>query len=535
MKFRYKKYTFLVAGILLLNSSCKKFVDINDDPNNPTVAQLSLLLPSSEISMASNMYLVNSGASTFIQHAIFSSNLGRFQQSGTSFNDSWNGFYSQSLNDIETIISTGTQQEQWGYVAIAKLEKAYLYSIMVDMWGKIPFSESNQGQVYDSPAFEEGAEIYEKVFVLIDEAIADANKVSGTTLLTSGGVDVFYGGTKTSWISMANSLKLKLYNQIRLVDPARSAAAITALVSTPATLIGGTTNANTTDFIFKFGSSISPNNRHPWHRIEYQASKTFYMSQSLISTLFSNDDPRLRYYIFRQNATAGLNNSTNSNGYYGREPGDPTAVPADLSRRATFGIYPAGGLYDNATINNLPATNVFLTNPASPGAVKVVGVNDGSGAGVLPLITNFMVKFIRAEAALTLNTESPAAARQHFIDGVTASLNSIGTISGIAMPATTISGFTAKLAAQYDAANAAEKLNLVMTQKYIASYGNGMESYTDYRRTALPVLRGLASPLNVFPLRMYYSDTELTTNSTIMDNASAIQTAQQITPVFWDK
>jgi hypothetical protein len=532
MKLRNKRYILLLTGILLVSSSCKKFVDINDDPNNPTTAQLALLLPSTQISLVGNMYQLNSGTSTFVQQTIFSTGQSRFQQQGNDFNNSWDGFYSQTLNDLESVINNGTTQQQWGYVAIAKFEKAYLYSLMVDMWGDIPYSSAEKGQQNTNPGLDKGADIYEKLFTLIDDGIADAGKITATSLVPASS-DVFYTGTKNSWISMANSLKLKLYNQIRLVDPSRWDRSIKMLLSSSAHII----SSNATDFTFKFGSSQNPNNRHPWHRSDYQASKTFYASQSWMDLLFNGDDPRLRYFIFRQNATAGLNNSTNSNGYYGRNPGDGTAAPADLSRRSVFGIYPAGGLYDNSPINNLPATNLYLTNTGATGSPKVVAVTDGTGAGVMPLITNAMVKFIRAEAALTLATGDDA--RQNFSDGITANLNSVSayaaTNGGVALSASAITGFVNRLLDQYDAADNSGKLNLVMTQKYIANFGNGMEGYNDYRRTGLPVLRTPLSPLNVFPLRLYYSQTELSANTFFSANGSQIQIAQQTTPVFWDK
>ena len=530
MKLRNKKYMFLLAGVLLTGSACKKFVDINQDPNNPTTAQLTLLLPSTEISMAGNMYQLNSGTSTIMQQTMWSTSISRYQQQGTDYANSWDGFYSQTLNDLESIISSGTASQQWGYVAIAKFEKAYLYSLMVDMWGDIPYSQAENGASTTSPPLEKGAEIYEKLLTMIDEGIGDANKITATTLVPATS-DVFYAGTKGSWIAMANSLKLKMYNQMRLVDPARSAAAIKTLIA------GSLISANTTDFTFKFGSGQNPNNRHPWHRVEYQSSKTFYQNQFFMDLLLNNDDPRLRDFIYRQTATAGLNNSTNSNGYYGRNPGDGTAAPADLARRADFGIYPAGGLYDNAPINSLTGANLYLTNVGATATPKTIAVTDGTGAGVLPFITNAMVKFIRAEAALTLATGDDA--RVQFSDGVTASLNSISTYAvannGVAIPAASITGTVAKLLAQYDAATAAGKLNLVMTQKYIATFGNGMESYNDYRRTGLPVLRDLLSPLSTFPLRLYYSQTELSANTSFGANGSALQVAQQVTPVFWDK
>jgi hypothetical protein len=82
-------YTLGLAGILSVTAGCSKFVDINTDPNNPTEAELPLLLPATEVSLVANMYQLNSGASTYVQHLIFSGALSRYQQQGTTFDDSW--------------------------------------------------------------------------------------------------------------------------------------------------------------------------------------------------------------------------------------------------------------------------------------------------------------------------------------------------------------------------------------------------------------------------------------------------------------
>ncbi|MBC7922533.1 MAG: SusD/RagB family nutrient-binding outer membrane lipoprotein, partial [Ferruginibacter sp.] len=445
-----------------------------------------------------------------------------------------NSLYTQALNDTEIIIVEGTQRQQWGYVAIAKLQKAYVYSLMVDMWGDIPYGQASRGTTVSDPVFENGKDIYDQLFVLIDEALADADRGAFSILPTSA--DLIYRGDKNAWIRMANTLKLKLFNQIRLVEPDRARAGIAALLAAGAPLI--TTNAQ--DFSFRFGASETPANRHPWHRTEYVGTKNYYMSQAFIDRLFVGDDPRLRYYFYRQNGTAITGNGNTGNGYYGRYTGDPTAEPNDAARRATVGVYPAGGLYDNNPINNLPPTNAFVTNAGTNATfvARAVANTDGSGAGVLPMVTNFMTKFILAEAALTLGT--PGDAGQLFRDGITAHFNSINTIattSGNAAPpisAATITAFVGKRSDEFGAANPAGKLALVMTQKYIALYGNGMESYTDYRRTGLPVLLAPQAPLNTFPLRLSYSVTELSTNVNVSEQADQVQTAQQTTPVFWD-
>lgn len=523
---------FLSLTALLFTASCKKFVDTNTDPNNPTTPALELILPATQVAMAAGMNSINQGTSSVMQY-LLNGGQDRYSQSGTTYERSWSVFYTQSLNDIEVLISEGTARQAWGYVAIAKLEKAYIYSIMVDMWGDIPYNEPAVAPTPENPAFQPGAAIYDKLFLLIDEAIADANK--GTFSILPVTADVIYRGDKAGWIRMANSLKLKLFNQIRLVQREKALAGINAILSSGAPII--TTNAQ--DFSFRFGSAETPANRHPWHRSEYQASKDFYMSQAMMDRLFNADDPRLRYYFTRQNATAANGNGNTGNGYYGRYPGDPTAAPADLNRRAVPGVYPVGGLYDNNPINNIPATNVFLTNAGTVANFKAIGNTDGSGAGVIPFITNYMLKFIQAEAALTMGTTGDARALMQ--DGIIAHLNSVNAISttsgnaAVAMAPATITAFAAKYVTAFTAATDAGKLDILMTQKYISNFGNGMEAYNDYRRTGLPALPAPVAPLNVFPLRLSYSSTELSTNNTVTLNAGTLQTAQQFTPVFWDK
>ncbi|GAB3988886.1 SusD/RagB family nutrient-binding outer membrane lipoprotein [Spirosoma daeguense] len=532
MKFTQFIRTISLLGLLGIAGACKEFVEINGDPNNPTTPVLELLLPATQISMTGSLRDVNQGASIVMQH-LYTSNTSRNFQDGTDYQQSWNALYTQALNDIEIIIREGTRLQRWDYVAIAKLQKAYIYSLMVDLWGDIPYTDATKGLSVSDPVFESGATIYDKLFTLIDDGLADANK--GNFAIQPTTADIIYKGDKAAWIRMGNTLKLKLFNQIRLVQADKAKAGIAALLSSNAPLI----STNAQDFAFRFGTTETPANRHPWHRTEYQASKSYYMSQNFIERLFGTDDPRMRYYFFRQTSNYTVGFTPTGNGYFGRYTGDATASPNDNALKATFGVYPAGGLYDNSPINNLTASNVFITNTGATGAPKVVTNTDGTGAGVFPFITNAMVKFILAEAALTMGTAGDP--KQLFQDGITASLNSVNTISTTSgnsaptMAAATITSFVANRAAQYDAADAAGKLSAVMTQKYIALYGNGMESYNDYRRTGLPTLPAPIAPLNTFPLRLSYSITELATNASVSDKADQLQTAQQTTPVFWDK
>jgi len=522
-----------IAGIFILiaifsASSCSKFIDINADPNNSTTAELSLLLPATQLSIVANFDGINRGASAVAQH-LASGNLNRYNQTGSTFQNAWLGFYTEAIPDLETIIQEGTANDSWGYVAIAKLEKAYLYSLMVDIWGDIPYSEAF---VKANPAFEKGEDIYNSLFSLIDEALVDMDK--DFTVNTAS--DLFYQGNKTKWQKMANSLKLKMYTQIRLVDPERSKTEILKLINSDALI-----SDNSEDFTFRFGTNTAPNARHPWYVDGYSPGRSGYMSMMVVNRLKEQDDPRLRYYIFRLNERAGLANSTTGEGYYGRYPGDGASSPADQNTRAITGIYPSGGLYDNGMIPSLTSENIYLNNTgATTGTtnnsfkVALFANGDGTGAGILPLLTNSMIKFYRAEAALTLSTGEDA--KQLMQEAVAAHLQKVNSLSpGFIISNEAISGFTDRLGETFEAASTDQQMEQLMMQKWIAMYGNGVESYNDYRRTGLPVLEPLVNPLDTFPLRFYYSETELTSNETVVANRDQIQRAQQTTPVFWDK
>jgi hypothetical protein len=528
---KFKCLIFIGVAYLSLFASCQKFVDINEDPINSVVPEITLLLPATQLSIVGNYDDINRGASAVAQY-LAGGSLNRYNQTGSTFEDSWIGYYTEVLPDLETIIANGTNNQQWGYVSIAKLEKAYLYSLMVDLWGNIPFSQVG---IDPNPVFEDGEAIYGSVLSLIDEALADMEK----DFTVSASADLFYQGNKLKWQRMANSLKLKLYNQTRLVNPERSKTEIMALIAG-----NNFMQSNEDDFTFQFGTNQAPNARHPFYVTGYSPGRDTYQSMVVVDRLKAQDDPRLRYYIFRMSANAGIGNSTSGDGYYCRYPGDGLSSPADQSTRAITGLYPSAGLYDNGVITTLMTDNTLLNNEgAAEGATgnsffpPLFANGDGTGAGVQPLITYSMINFIRAETALMLHTGDDA--KVFLLKGVEAQLMSINSLAianqAQAIPQATISTFLARLSEEFDTASEQGKMELLMMQKWIAQYGNGVESYTDYRRTGLPALVGLVSPLDSFPLRFFYSETEMTSNESVLDNRETIQRNQQITPVFWDR
>lgn len=534
-----KKYLPLLLLPGLLVACGKSFLDINTDPNNPTAADLSLTLPAAQVGYVSALLRNVNSATGALVDQVHSPTWGRYLQANNDFSNDWRGLYADAFQDLEVVIEA-TKTSQKGYSGIAKLQKAYLYAVLVDLWGEVPFGEALKNR---TPKFDDGKTVYDAVFKLIDEALADLDGKNGAVGTVPATADAIYRGNLTKWVKMGNSLKLRLYNQTRLTDPAAAEAGIKTLLQTPAKLITSTDD----DFQFQFGTGIAPQNAHPLWIQNYTAStKSGYLANHLFWKLLNADhpllrpavrykaqDPRLRYYVFRQvasqpatsaNIPCTYNNVACNffypgNGYLGRDRGDFSVIPADIPVRATYGVYPVGGLFDQ-------------DRP------RAVTVNDGRGQGVYPMITAFGQLFTRAEAALTLNTgEVPKTLLEAGIRASVKKVMDFGAAQDATIPpglvptATDVDAYVKAVLANYDAADAAGKLEIIVDQSWMAHFGNGIESYNALRRTGYPVLPPPVDngAVGDYPLRLVLPLDETAANP----NAPTGNLVNKA--VFWDK
>jgi hypothetical protein len=95
-----------------------------------------------------------------------------------------------------------------------------------------------------------------------------------------------------------------------------------------------------------------------------------------------------------------------------------------------------------------------------------------------------------------------------------------------------VTAYVNKFLADYDAAPSAEaKINAVLSQAWIAGWGNGFEAYNAMRRTGYPTtLRPPITLNSQFALRWPVPATEATLNK----NAPSPLPVYYQEPVFWD-
>jgi len=492
---KYVKF-YLLTIFTLSTLACDKYLDVDTDEDNPTSVALNLVLPNIQVTVGQLGSANNFTAevlSVYVHQLVSRSEQDQYgaQADNVTIRNDWNNIY-LVLTDIETLISQSTVSGDKVYLGIGQAIKAYLASTAVDLWGDVPFSQATQlANDIPNPVFDDQEAVYTTVFTLLDDA--KANILSGEGLSPSTD-DLMYSGDTSKWVKFINTLKLKLYNQIRLSSLFDSGA-LNALM-----LEDNFFESLSDDFQFTNTANITPTDeRSQLFQSSYvQAQVDHYVSPWFYEVLkgmnpnihTGNPDPRIPYYWANQ-----LPPNTLPRDQGNLDTGDPNADYWDAStgflsirfgsigndrdaavqNDATFpGIYPCGGRYDDGL-----------------GFTRGAGTN---GTGVAPkrILTYYELLFIQAEL---MQVNSPGSASAKLNEAITAAFAKVDDVvmnNGTTQTVPVLSGTTevndyiANVIAEYNAASTDKQLEIIMTQKWIASFGDPIDIYTDYRRTGYP-------------------------------------------------
>lgn len=447
---RIIKMFVLIGGLVFINTGCKKFLDINDDPNNPLSVKEVQLLPGIEAATSS---LVVGGTSTNIT-AYWMQQLSLNQQApnlesylinGTDVNNTWNyELYTSVFANLNIMTSQAVNAKHNRYAAIGKTLFAYNLAIASDLWNNIPYSEGFRIPEVMKPKYDSQENVYRTIQQMLDSALYYINQPAGVAV--PGGDDFIYKGDMTQWKKLIYTLKARYYLRLSKA-PGRTAAlqadsALTALQN-------GFGNNDDNAFVPYPGTG---NGSNPWFYNFSAASGGVVLGQSFVDSLKSRNDPRLPI-IAKKNAD-GV--------YVGRKVGDK----------------PAGN------------------------ASAYSGVNSfyGGAAAKLYLATYSEALFIKAEA--TLIKQGAATAQPVYQTAIAAHMSLLGVAADAQQ------AYIASRPALTDA-NAVQQ---IISEKYIADFLSP-EVYNDWRRTGFPqLIPYVGTGVNGIPRRWPYPATELLTN-----------------------
>ncbi len=479
-----------VAAILFSATSCKKnFLDVNVDPNNPTKATVDLVLPTALGYTAYNMgnpYQVLGGFwgqiwtqgptgsqfQAYDQYSITSSN----------FDRQWVNMYAGPLNDFKYIIEEATKSGNKNYAAIGKIMQAYLFQVMTDLHGDIPFSEALQaGTGLTAPKFDSQQAVYDGLIKLVNDGLA---LIDENSTVHPGNDDFFYHGDMHQWRKFGNTLKLKIYLRQAYVRPAVAEAGIKAMYTAGAEFAdqGDEAAVPFTNVTF---------NQHPlFAHINSLGEFNILASQTSLGSMLGLNDPRID--IFYRRATA----APNTGNHVGILQGNGRLLP------------------NPALLNDRQFSK--------PGAA--VG-GPGGGAARVILLSEAESYFLQAEAVA--RGWGTGDAEQLYNDGIALSFLSWG------LSIAQFSTYIGQAAIDYPVAGTLEqKIKAIIFQKWTSLCGSeNLEAWTEWRRTGYPDIFTISTTSNIgnkFPVRLLYPDSEITSNP----NTPAQKTVTD--KVWWD-
>lgn len=465
-----KKINIIAIGFLLISSAgCKKFLDVNANPNGPSSADPALYLPSIQTNFASANQFDARGLGPYTQNFLNSGTGAAWDQQGYSRSSDFGGemwrtvYWKSGMNTID-VINAARTQKKWDVLGAGLALQAYGWQMLTDFSGPIILK-----QAFD-PArntfdYDPQDTVYAFVDRLCKEAIAELDKTTdaiGSPLFAK--FDIMYKGDRAKWKKFVYGiLAINAHHQFKKTN--YNADAVIAYVD-----LAFTSNSDDALIPFNGTSSTDGSFYGPQRGNVGIFGQSAFIVRLMNGTIFTAPDPRMPLILnpstdgVYRGLTAGL--------------GQSSAVSASASGvRSMWGTL----LGTNTTAATTPSKYIFQNNAP------------------FPLMTYAMLQFIKAEAAFKKNDKIMAF--DAYKKGLNAHLDFVrdgakgpgATPGGGSYAFTTdpiaIATFntqkTAFLAnpAVVPATAAALTVNQILLQKYIALWAHGtIETWTDLRK-----------------------------------------------------
>lgn len=524
MKSTIYKIVLGVSAISLLAfAGCKKWRDVNTNPNNPEEVTIELLLPSAQGEIAQQLggkFQIAGGFwsqywtqyPSASQYSVFD----QYQPDGTDIDNSWSGLYRDALTDLEQIIKKGGTQKN--YIAIAKILKGYTFQLLTDNFGDIPFSEALRGESegITSPHYDSQEKVYNGIISLVKEGMSEVDPAAAHP----GKDDLIYGGEMDAWMKFGNTLLLKMYMRLSEKSPSFAQAGIAELYANGVGFIeeGGTA---------KIDYSSAPGNYNPMYSEINNAVITnrlnIIASSTAMDSFLANNDPRVAAFYFANGAFKGLRQG-DYEGSSGTFSTPSASVGGDITDVDGSAVAPVIFISDYESL--------FLQSEA---AVRSWGTGDDQELFERAVAVNFTAYGTPINAAIGVvfnpqvaDSVATSATEGHLVDipfdldyAVTTYLHGDGDIlnegdyflEGEPVSVTSASNWGAYPAGGTNQ----QKLQHIITQKWFSMCGNqSIEAWTEWRRTGYPDFFKVSVASRIaagaFPVRFPYPDGEASNN-----------------------
>jgi hypothetical protein len=211
-----KKTKYLILGGILVMSlvSCKKWLDVNTDPDSPNNQSV---LVQNRLPWIEHFYQYTSGVTNYrtsCQAGVY------YSWSGTqnTFSTTWHcstgnvttpyqTWFIEVSSNVVDLYNKAQKEGAYHYMAAADVFSALGYMEMLDLYGEMPYTEAGTGN--PSPKPDDGKTIYNGCMDKLNEAIDLFGKTQevGAPALSVG--DLWNGGDISKWIKLCWGLKAR--------------------------------------------------------------------------------------------------------------------------------------------------------------------------------------------------------------------------------------------------------------------------------------------------------------------------------------
>lgn len=468
--FRYKAaLAFVLAG---LTSCTGKFDEINTNPNNPTTATADLLMPHG-IQSAVDVYwggsLGQDIGNLIPQYwaRIQYTDVDQYTISNDIISNNWRDLYIEAMADYQRIYKIGQETGNPNYQAVAIILRSWVFTLLTDIYGDIPYTDALKGMEGTlQPKYDSQKDIYAGLVAELKTA-NDLINTSDNNMAIAG--DILLGGDLTRWKKFANAHSLRILSRMlgKADAPIDVKAEIERILKDPAKYPVLNSNKDNIQLVYLSAApNNNPINENRKTRDDHRVSAT------LVNKLLALNDDRLAVYA----------NKPADGGTY---IGVPNGLPASEANKL--------GLSKTSKVGD------YFVSATAPGVIM-------SYAELLFLKAEFAYKGISSAGEVETN----------YTEGIKASFGQYNlTASANYLTAVTLK-------------SGEDQYSQIMEQKWIALYGQGLEAWTDYRRTGLPVLKAPTVNTNsgVIPTRLPYPGSEESLNYTNFSEALKRQGGQ---------
>ncbi|MCK4561357.1 MAG: SusD/RagB family nutrient-binding outer membrane lipoprotein [Flavobacteriaceae bacterium] len=491
-----KKIIYILFFALTLGACDDGFEELNVNPTKPSQIDVRNKMTAVQLYTSGRRYeswrvnLIYS--STMMQH--FATTAGYW--AGDKY--TWNKGYASSLMDAYTntavkniedmLLQLDTEEGTPQMKAVTRIMRVFIYHRLTDVYGDIPYSEAGKGVIESilTPKYDAQSAIYADLLKELEESAADLS--SGDSGF--GDADIMFQGDQGKWKRFANSMMLRLGMRLIKVDPSAAQSWVTKAIN------GGVMTSNNDIAYIEHTAGPEGINKNGNGEV-FTVDGVSRMSKTFID--FLQDDPRLPILASRRS-----DGSTNT--------GDLKGLPNGLDL-----VMLQASTGETNTDAYAEANRSIITGEDAPMFFQSYAE----------------VEFMLAEAGVRWGLAGDPAA--HYEAGVTAAMKMLSLYGSSAVIGD--GDIAIYLAAKpYDAANAIEQIN---TQYWIATFLNEYETFANWRRVGYPVLVPVNYPGNetggTIPRRLTYPSSEESTNADNFAAAIAAQGPNTLTTrVWWD-